>query len=154
METKIRVLREAADYLEANPERYEWLHPSRCNCGILARVAGNMSQNQLNDIVNKSAEKGKISWSTMAKNYAICRDTGLPIVEVLQILMEAGFSLAEMSQIEYLKDPTLRKVLRTSSFATAENVILYFRAWADLLQQELNQQNVFSVQETKVQVGV
>jgi hypothetical protein len=77
------------------------------------------------------------------ENVGACSATGTPLDAVLDRLYELGLTPDDVRNLERLGDSVVRRRLGTNTehFAHHErdNVVKYLRAWADLLEEELDE---------------
>lgn len=134
--TIINVLRTTADRLEAGAD-YKWTHQGRCNCGHLVQTTTGLGAAE----INRRAQTKPGEWSEHGVHY--CPVSEHPLDDVIRVLEEIGFSPLDLGHIEYLSDRTVSKATRQRSknryldYRDRDDVILYFRTWADLLEAEL-----------------
>jgi hypothetical protein len=130
----ISALRETASRLEQGAH-YAWGNHGSCNCGNLLQVVSNQTGR---DILRK-AHTGIGEWTELAEDY--CGITLLPADQLVGELMAAGLSSSDIHNIEYLEDRDVLDRLpggfRWLQRNSREDVILYFRAYADLLEERL-----------------
>jgi hypothetical protein len=131
----IELLRLTAENLEQGA-RYEWAHAGRCNCGHLAQSITDLSAEQIN---RQAGTQRLDEWSEFANDY--CPHSGLPVDEVIAEMLDTGLELRDIHALEYLSD---RKVLnalpggfRWLRRNRREDVALYLRTWAAILEEEL-----------------
>lgn len=133
--TLIRALRQTAERL-ASGAPYQWGHPGSCNCGHLAQTVTTRSRSEL----LAAARERSGDWGQMAVE--ACPASGLPIDAVIEELFALGLDRSDIGQLEDLSD---RRVLSTLPREQRErlrrnrrdDVVLYLRAWAGLLEIEL-----------------
>ena len=130
----ISKLREAADRLESQND-YHWGHTGRCNCGTLAQCLTDLSAAE---IYQKSQEQRLGEWSEFAETY--CASSGAPVDTILDTMIQAGFSLKDIRHLEHLSDRKILKAVpggpRYLRKSDKNDVILYMRTWAGLLELE------------------
>ncbi|MED5373042.1 MAG: hypothetical protein VX899_18635 [Myxococcota bacterium] len=125
-------LKDTVTLLESSPH-YEWGNSGACNCGHLAQV---MTGHHKADLHRWALERDG-DWTETARSY--CENSGLPIDQVIDVMLSKGLQLEDIRHIEYLSHPdVLARIPGRSSLRhnQREDVILYFRAWAELLEQE------------------
>lgn len=131
----IRALRQTAERL-ASGAPYQWGHPGSCNCGHLAQTVTTRSRSEL----LAAARERSGDWGQMAVE--ACPSSGLPIDAVIEELLALGLDRCDIAQLEDLSD---RRVLSTLPREVRDrlrrnrrdDVVLYLRAWAGLLEIEL-----------------
>jgi hypothetical protein len=133
----ITALRLAASKLE-DGNHYEWGHHGSCNCGNLLQASTNMSKSE----IFKFAQTGNGEWSELAEEF--CGIIDAPYQFLIYKLQEIGLNPTDVHNIEYLSD---RKVLehleggfRHLQRNQKQDVVHYFKAFADLLEEEMFQQ--------------
>lgn len=138
----IRALRETASRLE-NGAHYAWGNHGSCNCGNLLQVVSNQTGRE----ILRKAHTGIGEWTELAEDY--CGITLLPADQLVAELMAAGLSSSDIHNIEYLEDRDVLEKLpggfRWLQRNRREDVILYFRTYADLLEDRLD---IFRAQES------
>jgi len=131
----IEKLREAAANIEA-AEDYNWGHIARCNCGHLARCMTSMTVKEISDLARKNYID---EWTEFANDY--CPDNGAPIDSLTDVLLDSGFELRDIHDLEYLANPKVLHALpggpRTLEKGKPRDAALYMRTWAGLLELEL-----------------
>lgn len=132
--TLIAALRATARRLEAG-SRYQWTHQGACNCGHLAQTITQRSREELHRIAVEKAG----DWGEHAIEY--CQTSGYPIDHVLSEMLDAGLELADVTNLERLADPVVRRSMpdggRDLDHRRREDVVRYLDAWADLLEDAL-----------------
>lgn len=132
----IDALRETATRLE-NGAHYAWGNHGSCNCGNLLQVISQLSGRE----ILRKAQTGLGEWTELAEEY--CGITALPADELVGMLMEAGLTADDIHNIEYLDDRAVLERLpggfRWLQRNQREDVILYLRAYAGLLEERLQE---------------
>jgi hypothetical protein len=117
-------------------EQYQWGHSGACNCGHLAQVITGYDKAQIH---YWAMQKGG-DWTDNSSDY--CQSSGYEIDRVIEIMLGAGLQLEDIQDIENLSNPKILEHLpggrRMLNHNQKEDVILYFRTWVDLLEQELS----------------
>ena len=130
----IEALRETASRLE-NGAHYAWGNHGSCNCGNLLQVVSNQTGRE----ILRKAHTGIGEWTELAEDY--CGITLLPADQLVGELMAAGLNSGDIHNIEYLEDRDVLERLpggfRWLQRNCREDVILYFRTYADLLEERL-----------------
>ncbi len=135
--TLISILRNTADRIEEGAE-YRWTHQGRCNCGQLIQTATGLGAAE----IRKRAMQKPGEWSEHAVDY--CPVSHHPLDDVIDALTEVGFSARDLGCIEYLNDARVCRAAKQASgkkvldYRDRNDVILYFRTWANLLAEELD----------------
>jgi hypothetical protein len=132
----IAALRETAFRLE-NGVHYAWGNHGSCNCGNLLQVVSSQSGRE----ILRQAHTGIGEWTELAEEY--CGITLLPADQLVGQLMTTGLAPSDIHNIEYLEDRAVLERLpggfRWLKRNQREDVILYFRAFADLLEEKLQE---------------
>jgi hypothetical protein len=130
----IEALRKAANQLEKSND-YQWGHMGSCNCGFLAQQ---ITKQKKSDIHTKAMEKHG-DWSEQLNDY--CPSSGLNFDELISELISFGFDIDDLKHLERLSDGSiLRKIpinKRNLVHNQKEDVLLYLRTWATILESEL-----------------
>lgn len=129
----ILALRETAQRLKEG-HTYQWGHMGSCNCGHLAQVVTRFSKGE----IHSRAMQRHGDWNDQLNDY--CPASGLLIDEVIDRLLDFGFSRDDLKNLERLADKRVLKYAanrkRYLSKNSKEDVILYITAWAELLEQD------------------
>jgi len=132
----ILALRETASRLR-HGAHYAWGHHGACNCGNLLQVITPLSEGEILRYAHTSSGE----WTELAQEY--CSASNAPVDLVISKLEKAGLTPVDIRHIEYLSD---REVLgqlpggfRWLKKNVREDVILYFEAFANLLEEKLCQ---------------
>jgi hypothetical protein len=136
----IDALRKTAEKLK-NGAKYQWGHMGQCNCGNLAQEITSMSEDEIH-IHALNTREG--DWSEQTAEY--CGISKLPMDIMITRMLEAGFTIQDLQNLEKLSDRNvlnrLPKEKRYLSHNSRADVITYMLAWADLLEEQLFLQNV------------
>jgi hypothetical protein len=128
MRRTVRRLREGASY--------QWGHMGMCNCGNLAQEITQMSEAEIHAHALRTREG---DWSEQTAEY--CAISRLPMDVVITKMMEAGLTAADLKHLEKLSDKAILQYIpaekRNLVHNRREDVILYFEAWIDLLEDQL-----------------
>lgn len=129
----VTALRATAAHLEAGAT-YKWSHFGQCNCGHLAQTVTRLSPQELQTAAFATREG---DWGEQARDY--CPTSQYPLDYVLGRLFAIGMEPEDVQHLERLSD---RKVLAQAgvealSHTRRDHVVLYMRAWADLLEKAL-----------------
>ncbi|MBP6214714.1 MAG: hypothetical protein KA399_00830 [Chitinophagaceae bacterium] len=132
----INALRETATRLR-NGAHYAWGHHGACNCGNLLQVLTPLSEKE----ILSYAHTGAGEWTELAEEY--CSTSNAPVNLVLSKLEQAGLTPTDIHHIEFLTDKAVLNILpggfRWLKRNVREDVILYFDAFANLLEEKLIQ---------------
>lgn len=130
----ILALRETADRL-AGGAAYNWSHFGRCNCGHLAQTLTRLDAAE----IHRRARRELVEWSELPEDH--CPGTGYPLDHVVDTLLELGLTRDDLRHLEDLSDTAVLARLpggfRWLERNRADNAVLYLRAWADLLEEQL-----------------
>jgi hypothetical protein len=127
----VRALRLTADRLALDPS-YQWGHMGRCNCGLLAQSITGLTGAE----IHGSALVRYGDWEQQARDY--CPTSGLLIDHIIAAMMRAGLERDDIRHLEKLSDPVVvRRVGRHLRFNVRGDVIDYMRAWAGVLEEQL-----------------
>lgn len=130
----VAALRETAARL-GNGVHYAWGHHGACNCGNLVQVVTKFSKEE----ILRSAHTGIGEWTELAEEF--CPITNSPLTLVFARLEEIGLTPTDIHNIEYLADKEVLHSLaggfRWLKRNKKEDVIAYFEAFADLLEDKM-----------------
>ena len=132
----ISALREAAIRLRQGAH-YAWGNHGACNCGHLLQVMTSFSEQE----ILRYAHTGIGEWTELGEEY--CINTGTPLGLMVKGLQEAGLTATDIHHIEYLSDKKVLQYLpggfRWLKKNRREDVVLYFEAFADMLEEQYAQ---------------
>ena len=135
--TLIGALRQAAKNLESGAP-YAWGHHGACNCGHVLQVVTHLTKEE----ILRHAHTGIGEWTEIAEDY--CDVSSAPAYLLIAKLEAIGLTPTDIHCLEYLKDRAVLEQLpggfRWLSKNMREDVILYFRTFAQLLEDKLLQQ--------------
>lgn len=128
---------------------YQWGHMGACNCGFLARQVTTRSREEIH---NRALLRCG-DWLEQLNDY--CPDSGLPMDELIDLLISFGFSLADLKHLERLSDEKVLARLpggkRHLYYNVKDDVMLYLRTWASMLEDEWLQKTTLPlVEETSI----
>lgn len=130
----ITAFRETAERLR-NGVHYAWGHHGACNCGNLLQVITPFTEGEILRYAHTSAGE----WTELAEEY--CSATNAPVNLVMSKLEQAGLTPVDIHHIEYLTDREVLNYLpdgfRWLKRNAREDVILYFEAFASMLEEKL-----------------
>jgi len=100
----VRAFRKVARILKTTPEVYWYPGAARCNCGILAQVLLNRTeesiQELLEDVYDRDSWVGSwLGMTTRESDY--CKRTGLPVATIFKELLAHGLSLKDLAHLEH-----------------------------------------------------
>lgn len=132
----ITAFRETAKRLRGGVH-YAWGHHGACNCGNLLQVITPLSEGE----ILRYAHSGAGEWTELAQEY--CSVSNAPVDLMLSKLQQVGLTPVDIHHIEYLSDREVLNYLpggfRWLKRNVREDVILYFEAFADMLEEKLVQ---------------
>lgn len=130
----IQALRTTAQKIEHNSS-YQWGHMGLCNCGFLAQEITSLSK----DEIHRRAMQRNGDWSEQLNDY--CPTSGLPMDNLIDQLVDFGFTPEELRHLEQLSDATVLHRLpipkRYLTHNVKADVITYMTTWANLLEESL-----------------
>jgi len=130
----VHALRLAAGKLR-DGAHYAWGHHGACNCGHLLQVLTRLDEKE----ILAHAHTGPGEWTEIAAES--CAVTGAPVSLLLNKLEAAGLTPTDIHHIEYLDDKKVLQYLpggfRWLKRNLREDVIDYFEAFAELLEEKL-----------------
>lgn len=134
--TLIGALRQAAKNLESGAP-YAWGHHGACNCGHVLQVVTHLTKEE----ILRHAHTGIGEWTEIAEDY--CDVSRAPAYLLIAKLEAIGLTPTDIHCLEYLKDRTVLEQLpggfRWLRKNVREDVVLYFRTLAQLLEDKLLQ---------------
>ena len=162
----IQALRETAARLERDSTVYRWSQLAHCNCGHLAQTITGLPPSAIHEAAARHrgdwAEQARTVAPAAAHESAHldygdrpALDEGAwepedlmacPVAErsmsaIFAELLAVGLEPADIGALERLDDPAVRRRLGTSTshflHSDRKNVVAYLRAWAALLEEEL-----------------
>ena len=131
----IQALRDTAQRL-ATQAPYQWGHMGSCNCGHLAQTITQLTKAE----IHARAMQRYGDWERQIIDY--CPTSGLPIDQTIDEMLALGFSRRDLTHLERISDPTIRAAIpfeRRDALRhnQRDDVVLYLRTWADLLERDL-----------------
>ena len=131
----IQALRDTAQRLTTQAP-YQWGHMGSCNCGHLAQTITRLTKGE----IHTRAMQRSGDWERQLIDY--CPTSGLPIDETIDEILALGFTRSDLTHLERLADPAIRAAIpfeRRNALRhnQRDDVVLYLRTWADLLEAEL-----------------
>lgn len=131
----VAALRATADRLADPTSRYQWGHMGGCNCGHLAQTVTKLSSAEIHRMAMEKAG----DWGEQAVDH--CPTSGYPLDHVIAQLLDLGLTRGDLEHLEELSDPTVLAALpgghRYLKRNARDDVVLYLRTWAMLLDGEL-----------------
>ena len=130
----IACLRETASRLKAGAY-YAWGHHGACNCGSLVQVVTRFTKEE----ILRYAQTATGEWTEMAAEF--CPASSAPLGLVIDRLEAIGLTPTDIHNIEYLADKEVLRNLpggfRWLKRNNKEDAIVYFEAFANLLEEKL-----------------
>ncbi len=140
----VNALKQTADRLQ-NGAPYAWGNHGSCNCGNLLQVITHLSRQQ----ILTYAHSGIGEWTELSEDY--CSVTNAPVQMLVSALENLGLTPTDIHNIEYLEDKTVLQQLpggfRWLKKNVREDVILYFRTFAKMLEEKLMVQNIEQIEK-------
>ena len=132
----VQVLRETAKRIKQGAP-YQWGHMGSCNCGHLAQTITKLSKGE----IHKAAMQRYGDWSEQLRDY--CPQSGLPLNEMIDSMLELGFTRSDLINLERLKAPEVLAQLpekhKYLKHNLRDDVVLYLNTWANLIEKDLVQ---------------
>lgn len=130
----VRQMRQAVKQI-ATGAPYQWGHMGSCNCGHLAQAITRRSKGE----IHARAMQRHGDWDQQLRDY--CPQNGLPMDALIDEMLEMGLTRRDLTNLERLSDPLILKALppgrRYLKHNCREDVVLYLKTWADVLEQDL-----------------
>ncbi len=131
----ITALRTTAKKIEQGAP-YMWGHMGACNCGNLAQALTGFTKAE----IHAFAMRGVGDWSEQITEY--CGSANAPLDLVIEKLLAAGLTQQDLISLERLSSDKVLNQLpiakRYLSKNIKEDVILYMKTWANVLEEELS----------------
>ncbi len=141
-------IRNAANKLAESPI-YQWGHMGSCNCGFLAQEITQLTKAEIHQ--RAMARHG--DWHEQLNEY--CPTSGLPMDDAISEMIRAGLDPQDLQQLERLNKPEVLKALpeekRHLRHNQRDDVVLYMRTWADLLEEQLLQKVELKLPATELE---
>jgi hypothetical protein len=141
----IEVLRNTSKKLEQS-NQYQWGHMGLCNCGFLAQEVTKLTKAE----IHTRAMQSHGDWSEQLNDY--CPTSGLPMDNLISELLAFGFDADDLKHLERLSDASVLHQLtfekRNLMHNSKRDAIIYLRAWANLLEEDLLSSVKFSLEES------
>lgn len=156
----IEAIRATAVRLERAGTHYRWSHFAHCNCGQLAQTLTGWSPETLYEAATaqrgdwaEQAHAARATWPDYGDRPALdegawqpedlgaCTVSHRRMSELFDILAQWGLSPQDVAFLERLEDPVVRRRLGTNTVdfhhSDRKNVTAYLRAWAEVLEAQL-----------------
>lgn len=136
-----------------NGAHYAWGHHGACNCGNLVQVLTPLTEGE----ILRYAHTATGEWTELAEEY--CSASNAPVNLMMSKLEQSGLTPVDIHHIEYLTDREVLNYLpggfRWLKRNVREDVILYFDAFANMLEEKLAASIEINMDElTSKDVGV
>lgn len=139
----IDALRETAQRLDAGAD-YAWTHMGRCNCGHLVQTVTRQSPAQ----IHRQMLQRPGDWAEQATEFSehptpYCAGSGFVMDHVIDVLLDLGLTTGDVADLERLRNEKIRARMvrkdrsRPISHRDRDDVVAYLRAWAELLEAQL-----------------
>jgi hypothetical protein len=140
--TKIKALKGLEAKLADSSVYYQWSEAFACNCGLLAQVVNNVTDNELADVAWISGP-----WEDILNDYdnpslgdVVCPVTGLTWRKVVESLWNLGFTDSEIKGLEMLNQRSILERLKTKGHENLTrnhrgHVLLYVQTWIELEEE-------------------
>src|SRR5688572_1053579 len=102
--TTIDALIHTASTLE-NASDYQWGHMGSCNCGFLAREIASLDKAS----IHRAAMQRYGNWTEQLNDY--CPTSGLLMDDLITTMLDAGFDLDDLRQLESLSNANVLRSL-------------------------------------------
>lgn len=128
----ISALRQTAENLKNNLP-YQWGHMGACNCGHLARVVTPFTKAEIH---SWAIAKQEGDWSEMLHDY--CEASEAPFDMVISMLINTGFSVTDLQDLEYLNNDKILKKMGVSLLNRNQksDLIAYLETWVGMLEEQ------------------
>ncbi len=136
-----RALRDTAARLRTAVS-YQWGHFGACNCGHLAQTLTRRTEGEIHRAAVDRATTWALppvdDWGDAAVEH--CPTSGLPLDAIIDEMLAAGLTLAEIRHLEELSDRRVLCRLPAGARHLRKNrrsdLVVYLETWAELLEQE------------------
>lgn len=130
----IQIIRNTAKKL-GKGSNYQWGHMGSCNCGHLAQEITKLSKSEIQNY----AMQRYGDWNKQVVDY--CPESGLPIDEIIKVMLDAGLTRDDLRHLEKLSDPKILDHLpdeeRYLRYNNRADVVKYLNTWASFLEKQL-----------------
>lgn len=130
----IQMLRNTASAIAKSPD-YQWGHMGSCNCGFLAQQVTHLRKEE----IHHRAMQRYGDWNEQLNDY--CPTSGLPMDDLIQRMLSAGFDVDDLKHLERLSDNKILSMIPTGERDLRHNVktdvVLYLNAWANQIENAL-----------------
>lgn len=130
----IEALKETADRLEKGAY-YQWTHQGSCNCGHLAQTITKFTKEE----IHRFALEKEGMWEDHA--LAFCPTSGYTVDHIIKSMVNIGLTTEDIANLEKLSDKKVLSYIpyekRQLKHNKKEDVILYMRAFSQMLEDKL-----------------
>ena len=114
---------------------YQWGHMGSCNCGFLAQEIARLSRTEIHQ--RAMARHG--DWNEQLNDY--CPTSGLLMDDLITQMLDVGLDTEDLKHLEKLSDSNILRRLpaekRFLQHNKKDDVVLYLKTWADMLEEIL-----------------
>ena len=116
---------------------YRWTHLGACNCGHLAQTVTQLDA----EAIRRYAMERAGEWADQVLEF--CPTSGYPMDEILRALFALELTRDDLAHLEKLSAPEVLRRFPTEervriSYRDRDHVVAYMRAFADLLEEQLD----------------
>lgn len=157
---KLQVLNQYLNYVTTNKDKHSWYSVGRCHCGLFLKSLN------LETLPQRDSEDPFYYLVTLDNNiidgwykYVFefyktnhCEVTNLPFTTVVNQLLNYGFTLDELINLEHLQDKRFIDLdINSDAVKTTDNLISYLTNWINYEKQLVQ---TSSKEQTPVKVSV
>jgi hypothetical protein len=104
-----------------------------CNCGNLAQTITTFTRAE----IQKYALEKRGDWSEQLIDY--CPTSGFPMDLIIKKMIDIGFTNQDLRQLELLSNPEIlaKANVRFLNKNSKSDTVLYYKTWANLLEEQL-----------------
>lgn len=138
----IEAIRQTAKKI-GKSEDYQWGHMGACNCGFLVQEITHLNKSE----IHQRAMQGFGDWTEQLNDY--CPTSGLPMDDVISVLLRFGFDIDDLKHLERLSDKKILERLPTERHLAhnrKQDVATYLNTWASVLEDALTDQITLDLQ--------
>lgn len=144
--TKLQTLKKYLAYIIEHKDKHDWGNPANCHCGMLLKSTNLYKEQAVNQAetiaLYMSLDGYYKSIFNMYKN-ATCDVTNLLFTEVVNELVNKGFKLDELINLEYLTDKRFNN--NVNGYHSVRDLISYLNNWISYEEQVSVKQTTKSV---------
>ena len=131
----IAAMRRTAKKLEQGAP-YQWGHMGSCNCGNLAQEISKLTKAEIHEYAMRNRQG---DWSEQTDAY--CPISEQPMDLLITQMTAIGLTTTDLKNLEKLSDVAILRRLpqefRYLQHNKRDHVVMYLRAWAEMLEEEL-----------------